>query len=208
MTDYNYKLDKFLIPRIKNKMNPIIIEFGVQNGRSTKKFLEICEKNNGYLYSFDIIDCSQVSNSEKWTFAKSRDDNFEYLKTIIPKKVDLIFLDTVHEANHVEKMIYYYYDYLTEGGYFIIDDISHLPYLKNQKRNNFYCEINNSETLKKILEIYNSNTENFDLAISFISSGLASLEKKNKNKLNKSNKIITREYSFKNILRKIIKEQK
>ena len=65
--------------------------------------------------------------------------------------------------------------------------------------------MNNSETLKKILEIYNSNTENFDLTISFISSGLASLEKKNKNKLNKSNKIITREYSFKNILRKIIK---
>ena len=57
---------------------------------------------------------------------------------------------------------------LNINGYFFIDDISHLPYLKNKKRNNFYCEINNKETFEMILNIFSCNTENFDLNFSFV----------------------------------------
>ena len=42
-----------------------------------------------------------------------------------------------------------YFNRLKINGLFIIDDISHLPYIKNNIRDNFYCEINNKETFIK-----------------------------------------------------------
>ncbi len=44
MTSYNYKIKNFLEGQIKHINNPIIIEFGVKEGRSTKMFLDLCEK--------------------------------------------------------------------------------------------------------------------------------------------------------------------
>ena len=87
-----------------------------------------------------------------------------------------MFIDTLHEANHVEKIFYNYYDLVKNDGYIFIDDISHLPYLDN-KKTNFYCEINNQETFNKILEIYLSNYDNFRLNFSFESSGLGIIKK-------------------------------
>ena len=63
MDNYNEKLNISLIPKIKDIKNLNILEFGVQNGTSTLKFLEICENNNGYLYSVDIEDCKKVSQN-------------------------------------------------------------------------------------------------------------------------------------------------
>ena len=108
----------------------------------------------------------------------------------------------MHEAKHVEKIIYGYYDLIKVGGYIFIDDISHLPYLNENSKNNFYCEINNKETFQKILEIYYYNQSKFDLNFSFISSGLAVLKKKD-NFLETIKKLKTRETSFKNLIRKI-----
>jgi len=207
MDDFTYKIKKIIIPRIKNIKNPKILEFGVQKGRSTIEFLKYCEKNDGHLYSFDIEDCSKVSQSKNWSFHQSRDDNFEFIKKIIPENIDLIFLDTIHEADHVKKIFYEYFDRLKINGFFIIDDISHLPYTKTNIRDNFYCEINNKETFDKILEIYNNNQDNFDLEFSFISSGLAIITKK-QNDINKIKPIILRENRIKNILRKIWKKIK
>ena len=44
MNDFNYKLDIGLFPKISKINNPVILELGVEKGRSTKKFLEICKK--------------------------------------------------------------------------------------------------------------------------------------------------------------------
>tara|TARA_B100001741_G_C16481882_1_gene565299 strand:+ start:39 stop:668 length:630 start_codon:yes stop_codon:yes gene_type:complete len=203
MEDYISKLDNSLLPLIKNISKPNILELGVQKGRSTLKFLKICDENDGYLFSVDIDDCQFVSNNPRWKFIKSRDDNFEYINSIIPKKLNIIYIDTVHEASHVKKVFYNYYDYLETGGYIFIDDISHLPYLNN-KKSSFYCEINNRETFNEILNIYYYNQKSFNLSFSFESSGLAIIKKKNNDKLNKSKKIRSRQHSFKNIIRKLI----
>ena len=208
MNSYQYKINNYLIPRVENISSPNILELGVQKGFSTKKFLDLCNKNNGHLYSVDVDDCSKVSNDKKWTFIKSRDDNFDYVKGKIPKKLDIIYLDSLHEAKHVEKIFYEYYPMLNVNGYFIIDDVSHLPYLKNKDRNNFYCEINNKETFEKILEIYNTNEKLFDLNFTFVSSGLAIIKKKKELELNKSEKIKSRSLSFKNTIRCLWKKIK
>jgi predicted O-methyltransferase YrrM len=204
MSDYDYKIEVFLENQIQKISNPNILEFGVREGRSTKIFLDLCKKKNGKLFSVDVDDYSNLFNDENWTFFKTRDDNFEFLKDRLPKKFDVIYLDSLHEANHVEKIFYYYYDFLKVGGHFYIDDISWLPYLKSNLRNNFYCEINNKETFERLVEIYNNNINNFDIFFTFISSGMCRIVKKN-DQLNVHNKIVTREKSIKNIFRKILK---
>ena len=201
MDEYSYKLDNFLFPLIFNISKPNILELGVQTGISTLKFLEICNQNDGKLFSVDIINCSKVSNDHRWKFIKSRDDNFNYVKSEIPKSIDIIYIDSLHEANHVKKIIYGYYDLLSVNGYLFVDDISHLPYLKNKQRNNFYCEINNHETFNKILEIYDSNINSFDLNFSFVASGLTIIKKKTNARLNENQNIRTRKISLKNIAR-------
>ena len=95
MTDYNYKIEKHLFPLIENFLKPNILEFGVQNGRSTKKFLEICKKNKRSLASIDIADCSHLFIDKNWNFIQSRDDDFEYLDKRIPKKFDIILVTLV-----------------------------------------------------------------------------------------------------------------
>ena len=204
MSDYDYKIEVFLKDQIQKISNPNILEFGVREGRSTKIFLDLCKKKNGKLFSVDVDDYSHLFNDKNWTFLKTRDDNFEFLKNKLPKKFDIIYLDSLHEADHVEKIFYYYYDFLEIGGHFYIDDISWLPYLKTGLRNNFYCEINNKETFERLMEIYNNNLNNFDIFFTFISSGMCRIIKKD-NQLNGLKRILTREKSLKNIFRKILK---
>ena len=207
MDDYNIKIEENIFPNIINIKNPNILELGVENGRSTKKFLELCNNNDGYLYSVDIDDCSKISSDKRWTFLKCRDDNFDYIKSKIPNKIDVIYIDTLHEADHVKNLFYNYYDLLNINGYIFIDDISHLPYLNN-KKSSFYCEINNRETFNELLKIYYFNQNHFDLNFSFKSSGLAIIHKTSTEPLQITKKIISREFSPKNFLRKLWKNLK
>ena len=72
MNTFNYKLDNFLFPHINQIQKPIILELGVQKGRSTKKFLELCDRNNGQLFSVDLEDCTNVSQKKDGNFSNKR----------------------------------------------------------------------------------------------------------------------------------------
>ena len=194
-----------MFEEISNIKKPRFLEFGVKEGRSTKFFLDLCELNDGELTSIDKDDYSNLFDSKKWKFIKSRDDNFVYLDKILLDYYDVIYLDSLHEADHVEKIFYHYYSKLKNNGYFFIDDISWLPYLINKDRDSFYCEVNNYETFKRLIEIYNSNEDNFDIYFSFVSSGICKIKKKNEN-LNQFSKIKKRNFSIKSLIRKFIKK--
>ena len=168
--------------------------------------LDICENNDGFLYSVDIDNYENKFNSTKWKFIHGRDDNYQLVEKFIPKQIDLIYLDSFHNANHVEKIFYHYYPFIRENGYFIIDDTSWIIYSKNNVRDNFNSEINNYETFFRILDIYNSNIINFDLSFNFIGSGMAKIKKITNNDLSKSKKIQIRKNTIKNILRKILRK--
>ena len=193
----------YIIDKIKHVKNIQILELGVNKGISTKKLLKLCELNNGFLTSIDIDDCSTVVKSDKWNFIHSSDDNFEKIDKIIPKALDFIYIDSLHQAKHVEKVFYHYYSFLKKRGICIIDDISWLPYSKNQYRDNEFSEHTNRSTFNKILEIYNQNQKNFFLEFFFRESGYAIITKKEENSLNRAIKIQSREYGLKNLLRKI-----
>lgn len=196
------KLDS--IKEIASKIKrPNIIELGVHHGHSTSMFLDVCEKNDGYLTSIDIKDDSSVSNSKKWKFILSSDDNFEYIGKLLQNKFDILYIDSLHEAKHIEKVFYFYFNFVKVGGLIIVDDLVWLPYTKNSVKDNSFVENTNRQIFYKILEIYNSNIENLTLNIDFQGSGLGFLKKK-KEKLYKCKRIISREYSIKNILKKLI----
>ena len=200
----NYKKIKdFLNDDIVKINRPNILEFGVQKGYSTFYFLNCC-KNKGKLTSVDIQDCSKLFKNKNWTFIKSRDDDYKLISEYIRNKLDIIYLDTMHTADHVEKIINLYFSKLKINGYFVIDDTFWLPYCKNQYRDNFWIEINNRETFKRILEIYNNNQKTMELKFSYNLSGMCKIKKISDNKLKNKKKIINRELSIRNIIRKSI----
>ena len=206
MKKNNKKFENFIFNKIQNLKNPKILEFGVQRGYSTKRFLNLINRKGGQLISVDINDCSGVSKNKKWKFIQSRDDNFKLITKNIPKKVDVIFLDSLHEAKHVKKMIYYYYKYLSKNGFFFIDDICWLPYVKNSWRQNSYAEINNYETFQLLLKIFHANYKNFDLDFTFVQSGYALIKKLNDNKILSPKKIPLKKYRAKYFVKKILKK--
>lgn len=190
---------------VKNNLKKIkILEFGVDKGISTSLFLNFCNKTKSKLFSIDKIDYSKIIKNKDWKFLQCKDDDFKKVNKFINWPVDIIFLDTEHTAKHVKKIFYMYIDYLRVGGLFIIDDISWLPYHKKAWRNNEWIENNNRETFKKLIEIYNSNQGSLKIFFYFEDSGLAVITKISK-KIKSSIKIPSREFSLKNILRKLIK---
>jgi len=199
------KLYNMIFKEIDSIKNPMILEFGVsEKAMSTDFFLSYCKLNDGILYSVDINDYSKKFDSPYWNFIHTRDDDFSKIEEAIKNNTfNIIYLDTLHKADHIEKIFYHYYPKLNEGGFFLIDDTSWLPYVKNAEKDQFYMERNNEESFNRILEIFYKNKDNFDLEISFIGTGVAKITKLNNNKLIKPNKISSRAYSLKNFLRRI-----
>ena len=71
-----------------------------------------------------------------------------------------------------------------------IDDISWLPYIKNNWRDHEYTENINRDTFNEILNIKNANWDNIKLCFDFNGSGMCRIEKVNNFNLNKKKLII------------------
>lgn len=192
----------FIYKNISRLKNINILELGVRDGYSTSMFLDICNKNQGSLISVDIDDCSNLFKNKNWIFLKSRDDNFNFVKKHIKKKLDVIFIDSYHEPNHIAKILYFYYKFLKKDGAIYIDDISWIPYIKNSYRTNSWNEMINRKTFSKILEIYFNNLKNLRLEFCFDNSGMAKLIKKTNKILNQPKIVFNTEFSLKNYFRR------
>jgi len=197
------KFFDFFYDQILDYENPQILEFGVRYGVSTSLFLDICKRKNGNLFSVDTEDYSYQFKDEKWKFIHCKDNDFSKVDEEVPKQLDVIFLDTIHKAEHVTNIFYYYFNKLKMNGLFIIDDISWLLYTKNNKHDHFFKEINNLETFKRLLEIYNNNQDKFDIHFNFCDTGAVKIIKRSQDQLSKINKLYSRENTIKNLLRKL-----
>ena len=172
-----------MIDFVSKKQNPTILEFGVERGSSTKKFIGFAEKNSAVVFSVDITDCSNVSNSKNWRFLQSDDLNIDYIldqfSEIKNNGVDLIYIDSFHEADHVQKLLSNYFSYLKQGGAIFVDDVDSFP-LRLKKK--VWGSIVYDLTLDSIKEFYYNNTENCSLKLFFNNNenGLAMIYKKKK----------------------------
>jgi predicted O-methyltransferase YrrM len=194
----------FIYKNILSLKNINILEFGVNNGFSTSMFLDVCNKNLGSLISVDVDDYSGLFKNDRWTFLKCRDDNFDYVKKNIKKKLDVIYIDSFHEPNHIAKILFFYYRFLKKNGTIFIDDISWIPYVKNSYRTNSWNEIINRKTFSKILEIYFNNLKNLSLEFCFDNSGIAKLTKKTNKTLNGPKIVFNTQFSLKNYFRRVL----
>ena len=202
--NYLKKINNFIFEFEKNKKNINVLEFGVREGRSTKMFLEMCKINGGKLISVDIDDYSTLYNDNNWIFLKSRDDDYKKVSSYFSENFDIILIDSLHEPNHVCKLIYTYWKHLKPFGSMYIDDISWLPYLKNSWRDHKYTENINRDTFNKILQIQFTNFNNIDSSFTFNGSGMCRIIKLNNNELNSPKLIKNRKYYLKNLLKKLI----
>ena len=204
--DQNYKdkINNFILDHEINKKNINILEFGVREGRSTKMFLDLCTSNGGKLISVDIDDYSNLFSDNNWTFLKTRDDDYDKVSSYFTDDFDIILIDSLHEPNHVSKLIYTYWKHLKPFGSMYIDDISWLPYMKNSWRDHEYTENINRDTFNKILEIQLSNYDNINLIFSFSGSGMCRIIKQNHNELSKPKLMFPRKNYIKKILKKFL----
>jgi len=149
--DFLYKPKLDYIKKFAKKIKKInILEFGVMHGRSTRMFLDLCDELDGTLNSVDIHNHKDLFNHPRWNFIHSRDDNFDLINKIENKEFDLIYIDSLHEPNHVKKILYFYYNYLKINGRVFIDDINWLPYVENSFKDSEYSEVINRKTFLKI----------------------------------------------------------
>ena len=204
-THFTEKFFNYVYPDIISIKNPTILEFGVREGFSTSMFLDLCKSNNGKLYSVDVNDHSTQFNDKNWHFIQSRDDNFNFVETKIPEKFDIILIDSLHTAKHVEKIIYHYFPKLKKEGILIIDDISWLYYTPGAERDNVSAEIENRDTFYKLLEIFSENKDILVPEFNFIASGVAKIRKKSNLSLKVAKKIKSREFKISVLLKKLIK---
>ena len=51
---------------------------------------------------------SKLFSDQRWILIHSGEDDFELMNKINNKSFDVIYINTLHEPNHVKKIIYYY----------------------------------------------------------------------------------------------------
>ena len=166
---------------VSSRESPIVLELGVDRGQSTKVFLNaIHDKPFSRLISVDIKDCSNVSDSNLWTFIKMDSSNVDGIIKAVPllkKGIDIIYIDSLHTPKHVFKEVYGWFPLLKEGGVIFFDDIDSNPYLKGQRKDNVGIEISNRKILELIESIFVSNIDIIDLTLIRGSTGLARIDK-------------------------------
>ena len=166
---------------VSSRKSPTVLELGVDRGQSTKVFLNaIDDKPSAHLISVDIRDCSNVSDSNSWTFIKmdSTDvDGIIKAAPLLEKGIDVIYIDSLHTPEHVFKEIYGWFPFLKKEGVIFFDDIDSNPYLKGQRKDNVGIEYSNRRILELIESIFVSNIDIIDLTIFRGSTGLARIDK-------------------------------
>ena len=178
----------YIKEKLKFFENPIILELGVNRGGSTKFFLNYVEQNNGKVFSIDIKDCSNVSNSKKWSFLISNDLDYNYITSKFPeilnKGIDILFVDSYHEASHVKLLLEKWSTLLNKNGIIFFDDTESLPY---RLKKNFTLSVVNDEIDKIVKNFYYSNYDQYFYTKHYVGAGLSYLEKKSEKGVQLSN---------------------
>ena len=163
---------------------PIIVELGVNKGRSTRVFLNaIDNKTNARLISIDIKDCKDAVKSTNWEFVQQDSIDIESLllkKPIIKDGIDILYVDSLHTQSHVLKEVYGFFQYLKPEGVIYFDDIDSGPYMSGQRKDSISNEIANRDIFDLLEAIFRANYSSLDFSINRGSTGLVKFVKRSK----------------------------
>ena len=164
------------------KESPLIVELGVDRGQSTKVFLNAIDgKESATLISIDINDCRSAIDDKSWEFVQQ--DSADILKLLsskpkIKKGIDILYIDSLHTAEHVKKEIYNFFEYLNKGACVFFDDIDSNPYMSKQRKDSVNTEITNRKIFKLLEAIFRGNMDKIDFEIMRGSTGLGIFKKR------------------------------
>lgn len=169
--------NKIIEKKIQKIKNPTILELGVNRGRSTKRFFDYIKLNGGKLFSIDIVDCRKALDEENWNFFQCNDLHIDKILAKYPdleNGIDVLFIDSYHEPNHVRKLLSKWYFYINKDGYIFFDDTE--SYLYRIKKNWILSVVNDSIN-SEIKDFYHSNYNELIYSKYYSGSGLAILNK-------------------------------
>lgn len=141
----------------------LIVELGVENGRSTFVFERIARLCNSKLISVDIHDCSGASSHEDWIFVQK--DDIEFAKGFggfcrklgIEPRIDVLFIDTSHNFEHTLKEIEHWFPFMSERSKVIFHD-TNLGRIYFRKDMSMGLGYNNRRGVIRALETYFSKS--------------------------------------------------
>lgn len=100
--------------------NRTVVELGTRAGWSTRSLLAAVNDAGGHLYSIDTVDCGGILKNEPyWTFILG--NSLEVARTW-DKKVDHLFIDTVHTFDHTLAELRSWYHFIKENGIITLHD--------------------------------------------------------------------------------------
>ncbi len=98
-----------------------VIELGVRGGVSTIAWLHGLDLSDGHLWSVDIVPAPDDIESERWTFERGDDTDYEIVSRL-PTEVDIVFIDTSHTYDHTLKELETYLPLVRAGGRIVMHD--------------------------------------------------------------------------------------
>lgn len=160
--------------------NPTIVELGTDRGLSATMFLQACKQNDGRLVSVDIRDCSHVSDDERFHFVQSDStavDDIIRRKSFLKDGIDVLYVDSLHERQHVEREVANWWPYLKAGSTVIFDDVDPHVYRPGQRKDNAGSERNWQQIYDFVTELFWANVDDLEFTVHFGSTGLAIISK-------------------------------
>lgn len=160
--------------------SPLVVEFGVDKGRSTCVFLQACEETGGRLVSVDVSDCREVAHSNAWTFVQQDDLDRARLLAAVPDLqdgIDLLHIDSLHSQEHVRQLLMTWYRDVKAGGYITFHDVDPTPYLRGQRKDSPRHEPEALGMARVIKNFFYANEDDLFLEYHFGSTGMGIMRK-------------------------------
>lgn len=157
------------------------LELGTDRGQASNAILAACAETGGRLVSVDVRDCAGAASGPHWSFVQASSLDRAAILAAAPflaEGIDLLYVDSLHTAEHVEREIRTWFDLVRQGGDIFFDDVDSAPYLAGRRKDNAKMEIANRRIRALIEHVFQSNLDRTELALFLGSTGLARLRKR------------------------------
>jgi len=118
----------FLHEQAKLRENTWVLELGARKGNSTLAFLAGVTEVGGHVWSVDVANVisdpagmAPWRGSRRWTFIHG-DDMDPAIQANLPRRVDVLFIDTSHEYEHTLGELRAYMPRVAPGGVALFHD--------------------------------------------------------------------------------------
>jgi hypothetical protein len=121
-----------------------------------------------------------VSDSKRWYFIQSDStdvDNILSKAPFLKKGIDILYIDSYHTREHVEKELALWYPYMNSKSWIFFDDIDSNPYRKGNVKDSYTAEVNLDEIHEFVKSFFYANEDSLYLNMQYGSTGLACLYK-------------------------------